>query len=229
MINVGEKAVHHKNPQALWERTTPAKEQHAMAGTVPGFLPKAALTTSRAVYYPFTIPQKLNDSATLVGHSLNGAVAGIAGSVGQAYVDLKPRGPAKWLVPLFTKTLDATQKSEAMAQRNKAVFWDPFSQGVEGVGRAIAGPGAYYYLHKAGVENPSSDAIKAVLNLPLFKYPSGEEVSAFEQQVAAMRGQAPQGPPPQQQAPTDAAGAAEQAPPPDAGAQGAAEGAGQAA
>lgn len=203
-----------------------------MAGTVPGFLPKAALTTSRAVYYPFTIPQKLNDSATLVGHSLNGAVAGIAGSVGQAYVDLKPRGPAKWLVPLFTKTLDATKHSEEIAQRNKAVFWDPMSQGVEGVGRAIAGPGAYYYLHKAGVENPSSDAIKAVLNLPLFKYPSGEEVSAFEQQVASMRGGqggAPQGPPPAQEAPpADAAGAAAQAPPPDAGAQGAAEGAGQA-
>ena len=194
-----------------------------MAGT-PGFLPKAALVGSKAVYYPFTIPQQLNDSATNTGAALNGMTQGIIGSVGQAYVALEPRGPAKWLVPLFEKGLQATQRSSEIAQRNKDVFWDPFSQGSEQVGRAIAGPGAYYYLRKAGVENPSADAIKAVLNTKLFEFPSGEQVNAFEQAVAQAKAQggapqAPQGPPPEAQAPPqDAAQAAAQA----------AEGAGQA-
>lgn len=142
-----------------------------MVANTPGILPKTALVGSRAIYYPFTIPQKLNDSATLTGAALNGMVNGITASVGKAYVDLQPRGPAKWLLPLFQKTIDATVKSDQIAQRNKTVFWDPFSQGVEGVGRAFASPGAYWYLKKAGVEQPTQDMIKGVLNMPLFSFP----------------------------------------------------------
>jgi hypothetical protein len=151
-----------------------------MVANSPGFLPKTALVTSKAVYYPFTIPQQLNDSATATGAALNGMVNGITASVGKAYVDLKPRGPAKWLLPLFQKTIDATVKSDQIAQRNKTIFWDPFSQGVESVGRAIASPGAYYYLKKVGVEQPTQDMIKGVLNTPLFTFPvpSGEAAPA---------------------------------------------------
>ena len=168
-----------------------------MAGT-PGFLPKAALVGSKAVYYPFTIPQQLNDSATKTGAALNGMTQGIIGSVGQAYVDLEPKGPAKWLVPLFQRGLEATQKSEQIAQRNKAVFWDPFSQGTEQVGRAIAGPGAYYYLRKAGMENPGQDAIKAVLQTGLFEFPvpaggpPAQDGQAAAQQAAAQQAAAQQ-------------------------------------
>lgn len=184
-----------------------------MVASGPGFLPKTALVASRAVYYPFTIPQKLDDSATLVGHSLNGAVAGVTAAIGQAYVDLKPRGPAKWLIPVFQKTLEATQKSEAIAARNKTVFWDPFSAGAEGVGRAIASPGAYWYLKKAGVEQPTQDMIKGVLGMGLFKFPQAAPAGE-----GAPAGQgAPQGPPAEQAPAPDAAGAAQQA----------AEGAGQ--
>jgi hypothetical protein len=142
-----------------------------MVANTPGILPKTALVASKAIYYPFTIPQQLNDSATLTGAALNGMVNGVTASIGKAYVDLKPRGPAKWLIPLFQKTIDATVKSDQIAQRNKTVFWDPFSQGVEGVGRAFASPGAYYYLKKVGVEQPTQDMIKGVLNTPLFTFP----------------------------------------------------------
>lgn len=203
-----------------------------MVGTTPGILPKTALVGSRAVYYPFTIPQKLNDSATLTGAALNGMVNGITASVGKAYMDLQPRGPAKWLLPLFQHTVDATIKSDAIAQRNKTVFWDPFSQGVEGVGRAIASPGAYWYLKKAGVEQPTQDMIKGVLNMPLFSFPVP---SAGPPAGEAPAGEAPAGEaPPQGEAPAEGApveGAEAPAAPEGApaGAAQAAEGAGQAA
>ena len=149
-----------------------------MVANSPGILPKAALVGSRAVYYPFTIPQKLNDSATLTGAALNGMVGGINASIGNAYASLQPRGPAKWLLPLFAKVDGAVKNSEAVAQRNKTVFWDPFSQGVEQVGRAIASPGTYWYLKKAGVEQPTQDMIKGVLNMPLFSFPSAPPAGA---------------------------------------------------
>lgn len=158
-----------------------------MAGTVPGFLPKTALVASKVVYYPFTIPQQLNDSATNTGKALTGAFAGIVGSVGQAYASLEPRGPAKWLMPLFTNGLEAAKKSDDMAMRNKAVFWDPFSEGSESIGRAIAGPGAAYYLHKAGVENPTAELIKGVLNTKLFEFPPGEALQAANEQILAQK------------------------------------------
>ena len=183
-----------------------------MVANTPGILPKTALVGSRVIYYPFTIPQKLNDSATLTGAALNGMVNGVTASVGKAYMDLKPRGPAKWLLPLFQKTIDATVKSDQIAQRNKTVFWDPFSQGVESVGRAFASPGAYWYLKKAGVEQPTQDMIKGVLNMPLFSFPvpSGEAPPADNAAAAAAAAEA------------QAAAAAQ------AGAQQAAEGAAQA-
>ncbi|MEO6867985.1 MAG: hypothetical protein ABI200_08185 [Gaiellales bacterium] len=168
-----------------------------MVGNTPGILPKAALVGSRAVYYPFTIPQKLNDSATLVGQSSHNMVKGVTASVGQAYVDLQPRGPAKWLVPLFTKTMEAVDHSEKIATRNKTVFWDPVSEGSESIGRAIAGPGAHWYLRKAGMEEPTADAIKGVLNMGLFKFPTA--------------GPAPAPAPAPEAPPADAASAAEQA------------------
>jgi hypothetical protein len=182
-----------------------------MVANTPGILPKTALVGSRVIYYPFTIPQKLNDSATLTGAALNGMVNGVTASVGKAYMDLKPRGPAKWLLPLFQKTIDATVKSDQIAQRNKTVFWDPFSQGVESVGRAFASPGAYWYLKKAGVEQPTQDMIKGVLNMPLFSFPVPSAGAS-------------EGPPPDNAA--AAAAAAEAAA--QQGAAQAAEGAGQA-
>lgn len=147
-----------------------------MAGNVPGILPKAALVGSKAVYYPFTIPQKLNDSATLTGSALNGAANGIINSVGSAYAALEPRGPAKWLLPLFERFSQATVRSQEIADRNKAVFWDPFSQGVEGVGRALAGPGTYWYLKKSGIDAPTEDMIKGALNTKLFHFPTPDEL-----------------------------------------------------
>jgi hypothetical protein len=185
-----------------------------MVANSPGILPKAALVTSRAVYYPFTIPQKLNDSSTLVGTQLNHMVGGINASIGNAYAELKPRGPAKWLLPLFAKVDTAVKHSDEIAARNKTVFWDPFSQGVEGIGRAVAGPGAYWYLRKAGVEQPTTDQIKGVLNMPLFSFPSAAPAGDGGGDAAAA---------------AEAAAAAQQQAAAQQGAQQAAEGAGQAA
>ena len=171
-----------------------------MAGG-PGIIPKAAMTTSRIIYKPFVIPQRLNDSATLVGGAAHAAFGGTVSAIGQAYVSLQPKGPAKLLIPLFQKSIEATKHSMEIADRNKKVFWDPFSNSVEGMGRAIAGPGAYYYAKKAGFPDPSNpDIIKGLLNLKLFQYP-----------VSSGAAPAPAGPPP------------------DGGAQGAADGAGQTA
>lgn len=185
-----------------------------MAGS-PGLIPKAALTTSRVIYFPFTIPLKLNESATLMGAAGHNLVGGVNKAVAESYMALQPRGPAKWLVPMFQKVNDSVVKSSAMAERNKKVFWDPFSNGVEQVGRAIASPGAYYYLAKAGAKDPGNpDLIKGILNMGLFKYPPGEQIQAAEAQMAAAKGGGGQP-------------AAQQGPPPEA-AQQAAEGAGQA-
>lgn len=173
-----------------------------MAGA--GFIPKAALTASRAVYYPFTIPTKLNESALNVGNAAHSALGGVNAAVGQAYISLQPKGPAKWLVPLFVKTDAAVKHSMEIAARNENVFWKPFADGTEGIGRAIAGPGAYYYAKQAGFPEPSNpDLIKGLLNLGLFKYPVPAGGNGGGQPAAP--------------------------PPPDAGAQGAADGAGQAA
>jgi hypothetical protein len=200
----------------------PSKENTAMVGNVPGILPKTALVGSRVVNYPFTIPKQMNESATKTGAALNGMVAGINGSIGNAYVSLEPKGPAKWLIPLFAKVDQATQRSEAIAQRNKAVFWDPFSNGMAGIGQALGGPGAYYYLKKAGVEQPTADQIAGVLNMPLFSFPTagGSGGSSAPQQQMT----------PEEAAQIEAAIAQAQAQAQaQAGAQGAAEGAGQVA
>lgn len=156
-----------------------------MVANSPGILPKTALVGSRVVYYPFTIPQKLNDSATLTGAALNGMVGGINASIGNAYASLKPRGPAKWLLPLFSKVDSAVKHSDQVAARNKAVFWDPFTQGIESVGRGIASPGAYWYLKKAGVEQPTQDMIKGVLNMPLFSFPTAAPSGGSDAAAAA--------------------------------------------
>lgn len=141
-----------------------------MVANSPGFLPKTAVVASRAVFYPFSIPSKLNESATKTGAELNQMVRGINASIGNAYGALEPRGPAKWLMPLFGKINAATDHSDKIAARNKAVFWDPFSEGVAGVGQAIAGPGAYWYLRKSGMEEPTSAAIRATLEQGLFDF-----------------------------------------------------------
>ncbi|MCW2950215.1 MAG: hypothetical protein JWN41_1228 [Thermoleophilia bacterium] len=182
-----------------------------MVANGPGFLPKTALVASRIVYYPFTIPQKLNDSATLTGGVLNAVVGTTADTMGKAYEALQPRGPAKWLTPLFGKVAGAAAHSQEIATRNKTVFWDPFSQGAEGIGRAIAGPGAYWYLKKAGMEQPTEDAIKGVLNMGLFKFPEagpapapdGPPAPAPDQGPAPEPGPAPapEGPAPEGPAP----------------------------
>lgn len=158
-----------------------------MVANSPGILPKAALVGSRVAYYPFTIPTKLNESATLTGAALNGMVGGINASIGNAYASLEPRGPAKWLLPLFTKVDTAVKESDRIAQRNKTVFWDPFAQGTEGIGRAIAGPGAYWFLRKSGVEAPTTDQIKGVLQAKLFDFsvPGGGAAAGGEVDAAA--------------------------------------------
>ena len=166
-----------------------------MEGT-PGLIPKAALTTSRIVYKPFLIPQKLNDSATLVGSLGNGTVGAINAAVGTSIMKLQPRVGAKFLANLFTKVDSAVKRSDQIATRNKQVFWDPFSQASEGMGRAIAGPGAYYYAKKAGFPDPSNpDVIKGLLNLKLFQYP------------VPAPAEAPAGPPAQAAPPEGAAAA----------------------
>ncbi|MCW2924525.1 MAG: hypothetical protein JWM98_1929 [Thermoleophilia bacterium] len=192
-----------------------------MEANVPGFLPKTALVTSKLIYKPFLIPQKLTDSSTLVGHELNGMVAGVSAAVGTAYDNLQPRGPAKWLSALFHKVNDATVHSEQIAQRNKTVFWDPFSQGSESIGRAFAGPGAYWYLRKGGVEAPTADAIKGVLQTGLFKFPDPAGAAPAPEGPAptATGGETPAGAQPGADAVVVAAGA------PDGAGQ-AAEGAG---
>jgi hypothetical protein len=193
-----------------------------MVANTPGILPKTALVGSRVIYYPFTIPQKLTDSSYLVGQQATAALGGVNAAIGNAYAQLKPRGPAKWLLPLFKKVDDAVQNNDKIAMRNKTVFWDPISQGAEGIGRAFAGPGAYWYLRKAGVEQPTTDMIKGVLNMPLFSFPvpsGGGEQQPPADNAAAAEAAA------QQQAAAQQAAAAEAAA--QQGAQQAAEGAGQ--
>lgn len=182
-----------------------------MAGNVPGILPKTALLGSKVVYYPFTIPQKLNDSATLTGSALNGAANGIVNSIGSAYAALEPRGPAKWMLPLFERFSAATVRSQEIADRNKAVFWDPFSQGVEGVGRALAGPGTYWYLKKSGIDAPTEDMIKGALNTKLFHFPTPDELGG-----SAPSEPAPEPAPAPTPPPADEGGGA----PPEGGADG---------
>lgn len=205
-----------------------------MVANTPGILPKTALVGSRAIYYPFTIPQKLTDSSYAVGKAGAGMVEGINAAVGNAYMSLEPRGPAKWLLPLFQK-IDAAAKDNArIADRNKTVFWDPVSQGAEGIGRAFAGPGAYWYLRKAGIEQPTTENIKGVLNMSLFRFPAAGEVPGGAPAPPAETPPVEETPPAESTPPTDPAGeAAAQAAAAQAAAQAAAEqaaeGAGQVA
>ncbi len=141
-----------------------------MVANSPGILPKTAVVASRLAYIPFTIPQKLTTSSHETGKALNGLVQGINASVNNAYVALQPRGPAKWLLPLFTKVEAATVESTRIADRNKDVFWQPLSDGFEGIGRAVGGPGAYWFLRKSGVEAPTADQIKGTLQQKLFDF-----------------------------------------------------------
>jgi hypothetical protein len=124
---------------------------------------KAGLFVGRALAYPFDIPQKMNVSATNVGQAANGAVNGINAAIATSYMKLEPKGPAKWLVPLFQKVNDATIRSDKIATRNKTVFWDPLGNGMDQVGMAVGGPFAYHYARKAGVENPTPNDIYALL------------------------------------------------------------------
>ena len=133
-----------------------------MAGG-PGAVPKVGLTLSRLIHKPFDIPMELTTSSYAVGKAGNDTVQALVGTVGQAYVGLQPRGPAKWLVPVFAKTLQATQHSQQIADRNTKVFWQPLSEGSEKVGMAISGPGAYYYAKKAGFPEPSDPKILSAL------------------------------------------------------------------
>lgn len=173
-----------------------------MVANSPGILPKTAVVASRLAYYPFTIPQKLTNSSYNTGAALNGMVQGINASVGNAYAALQPRGPAKWLLPLFTKVEAATVESTRIANRNKDVFWQPLSDGFEGIGRAVGGPGAYWFLRKSGVEAPTADQIKGTLQQKLFDFSvaggsaagAGSEVdpAAVEAAVADAQTQAAQ-------------------------------------
>jgi hypothetical protein len=93
-----------------------------------------------------------------------------------AYTDLKPRGPAKWLLPLFDKIGTAVGRSQEIATRNKTVFWDPFGNGMAQIGQAFGGPGAYWYAKKAGVAEPTAQTIQNALSGGLFKFPTAEEL-----------------------------------------------------
>ncbi len=195
-----------------------------MVANSPGILPKAALLGSKAIYYPFTIPTKLNESATKVGEANHRRVKNVTAGIGGAMASLEPRGPAKWLVGLLAKVHGSVERSEQIAARNKAVFWDPFANGTEQVGRAIAGPGAYWYAKKSGIEQPGADAIYGALNVGgFFHFPTAEEMAASKAPVTtpgsvpgkgeagggdaagAVEAAAQQAPPEQQPAPQQAA------------------------
>lgn len=188
-----------------------------MAGTGPGILPKTALVASRAIYYPFSIPEKWTESMNNTGQALNTMAKNLNGSIGSAYMSLEPRGPAKWLAPLFGKVDQATDKSAAIGKRNYDVFWKPMSHGIAEVGSVIASPGAYWYLKKAGMEQPTHDAIKGVLEMPFFSFPTAPAAPAPEEPA----GDAPTGEAPPADAQT------QEAPAPTGGAGDAAAGAGE--
>lgn len=204
-----------------------------MVANSPGILPKAALFGSKAIYYPFTIPKKLNDSATTVGAVNHTLVKGFADTLLATQEALQPRGPAKWLFSLADRVSKSVDHSAQIAQRNKDVFWDPFSNGTEQVGRAFAGPGAYWYAKKSGIEQPTADAIYGALNSGgFFHFPSADEMLAAKAPVTTPGsvGEASAAPPVSDGAATVEA-ASQGAPQGDPGAatQGAAEGAGQVA
>jgi hypothetical protein len=147
-----------------------------MAGNVPGIVPSAALIGSRAIYKPFAFPAQFTKAGDNLGTAINGAVGGIASTLGQAFESLQPRHGMEKLTPIFGKVAEAAQQSEARGQKADAIFWNPFSQGMEGIGRAIAGPGTAFYLHKLGIDQPTEDMIKGVLEMKLFKRPTADEV-----------------------------------------------------
>jgi hypothetical protein len=201
-----------------------------------GILANAALFGSKVLKTPFDVIPKMNQSGTLIGEVGHSTAAGLIGTIGQGYMKLEPRGLAKLAIPFFEKAMAATERSAEIATRNKTVFWDNAEDASTAMGLVVASPGAYYYLHQNGVEAPTRDAIKAVLQTGLFKFPPGEAVTAFmNEQAAAQQGAAQQAPPTGDGAAAAAAAAAgaeaaqQSTPPPTGGAEAAAEGAGQAA
>ena len=193
-----------------------------MVANTPGILPKTALVGSKIINYPFTIPKQLTDSADTVGKAGHQLIGGLTNAIGGAYATLEPRGPAKWLLPLFDKVGAAVSKSEAIAERNKTVFWTPFGEGMAQVGQAFGGPGAYWYAKKAGIETPTADTIKNALAGGLFKFPTAEELGGS----AAASSEAPTVDPVAAQAALEAVVAAQPGAVP-AGTEQTAEGAGQ--
>lgn len=155
------------------------------------FVAKASLTTGRAIQYPFAIPKRLDQSALLVGKSMNGAVNGINAAIAQSFAALQPRHGAQHLLKVFEKVNAATVKSDQIAMRNHNVFWGPFGEGMDQVGTALGSPFAYYYAKKEGYPDPSDPKILSALLHSSFRvFPPKEAVGGGEQQA---------GPPPEQQ------------------------------
>lgn len=163
-----------------------------------GLISKASLTTGRAIQYPFAIPKRLDQSALLVGKSMNGMVAGINGAIAGSFAALQPRHGAQHLMKLFVKVDEATKKSDAIAQRNHDVFWGPMGEGFDKVGTALGSPFAYYYAKKEGFPEPSNPELLSALlhsSFRVFPGPGGGQQQAGpppEQQQAAPQEAAPQ-------------------------------------
>lgn len=122
----------------------------------PGFIAKAGLTAGRIAVKPFDVPMDMTVASRKVGNALNSTVAATNAAVGTAYMGLEPKGPAKLLGKVFERVNNATQTSEAKADRNTKVVWVPLSEGSSKIGDAIAGPLATHYLKKVGAPDPTN-------------------------------------------------------------------------
>lgn len=138
---------------------------------MPGLLPKASLTTGRAIQYPFAIPKRLNDSALLVGTVGNNLVGTINGAFAQSFAALQPRHGAQHLMKVFEKVDAGVQKSARIQARNEKV-WGPVTNAIDGVGTALGSPFAYYYAKSAGFPEPGNkELISALLHSSFKAFP----------------------------------------------------------
>lgn len=166
----------------------------------PGIISKGLLTTGRIVNKPFQIPKRLETSALTVGAATHNAIGKTSLAIAESMASLDPKGPAKWAVNLLGNRIPtAVGKSAEIAQRNDTVFWKPFGDGMAAVGHAVAGPLAVPYARRAGFP-VTGEVIGALLDAPLFLYPTppppeaqaqAAPQAAPQEQQAAPQGEAP--------------------------------------
>lgn len=131
--------------------------------SIPGLLPKAALTAARVAHKPAHIPEKMTNSALMTGGATHHFLAGANAAAKDAVAALDPRGPAKLLTNVFEK-VDATgAASAAKAAASTQVLWKPLSVASEQLGQALVNPLAHIYAKSAGFEDPTSQDLLAAL------------------------------------------------------------------